>query len=260
MLNPNDDFNIWEGIYSSFEAADAAVIGPGFEGDTHHRRAIEAAKECLTAVKAGTPMPPFYKQRSAMLPPVIAMMLQDRDQRAPLRILDLGGGLGIGYMVLLESVPDAAKRIDYTVVEVPGICTAGRDLFGNAITFVETLPPRGPYDLVNCSSVLQYIQSWPQLLGDLSRYGAPYWLLSDIFAGEIPTFVTLQNYYGSRIKHWFLNIHEFMDVIARLHYQVKMKSYVAARRLHTYDVLPMNNFPVSHRLEQTLHLLLQHNS
>jgi putative methyltransferase (TIGR04325 family) len=249
------EFRIWEGIYDSFGDADADAIGPGFRGCVYRGRALNVASECLAALNTGRPIPPFHKQRSALLPPVAAMMLE---RKSPLRILDLGGGLGIGYMTLAESISHHAKLIEYTIVEVPEICEAGRGLFsGERVTFVGSLPSQGKFDLVHSASALQYIEDWQQVLRSLSGYGAEYMLFSDVFAGSIPTFATLQNYYGSRIPHWFLNLDELLEIVASTGYRQVMKSFVNSRRLETEDVIPMDNFPQTHRLEQTLHLLVR---
>jgi len=253
-----ENFYIWEGIYGSFNDAGMDGLGPGFGGDVYCDRSLNVAKECLAALNAGKPIPPFHKQRSTLLPPVVAMM---NNRRTPLRILDFGGGLGIGYMALAESIPCLVQLIDYTIIEVPEVCDVGRKLFSNgAVTYLDKLPSQGEFDLVHSASALQYIENWQDALKSLSDYGAQYMLLSDVFAGSIPTFVTLQNYYGSRIRHWFLSLEELLEVFSSLGYRQIMKSFVNSRRLGVEDTLPMNNFPESHRLEQSLHLLLQRKS
>lgn len=250
-----EEFNIWEGIYGSFQDAGPDAIGPGFRGSVYRTRALNVAHECLAALNAGRPIPPFHKQRSTLLPPVAAMILQGKD---PLRILDFGGGLGIGCMTLAESIPHQAQIVDYTIVEVPEICEAGRGLPSySRVTYLDSVPAQSKFDLVHSASALQYIEDWQQVLKSLSDYGAPYMLFSDVFAGSIPTFVTLQNYYGSRIRHWFLNLDELLQVVSSIGYRLVMKSFVNSCRLGVEDILPMDNFPQSHRLEQSLHLLLR---
>jgi putative methyltransferase (TIGR04325 family) len=254
----SEEFNIWEGIYGSFHEVGSDAIGPGFGGDVYRARSLKVAHECLAALNADKPIPLFYKQRSTLLPPVVAMMLESRN---PLRILDFGGGLGIGYMTLSESIPQHSGAIEYTIVEIPEVCDAGRGLLlGGAVAYSDSLPSQGKFDLVHSASALQYIEDWQQALKFLCDYGAEYMLLSDVFAGSIPTFVTLQNYYGSRIRHWFLNYDELMDLVTSFGYQPVMKSFVSSRRHGEEDVLPMRNFPESHRLEQSMHVLLRRNS
>src|SRR5262249_51380194 len=101
-------FHIWEGIYGSFHEAGSDAIGAGFSGDVYRIRALNVAHECLAALSASKPIPPFHKQRSTLLPPVVAMMRKNKDS---LRVLDFGGGLGIGYMTLAESIPCQAQLI-----------------------------------------------------------------------------------------------------------------------------------------------------
>lgn len=251
-------FNIWEGIYDNFQHASSDATGLGFNGAIYLKRAINAANECLDALKMNRPIPPFHKQRSTLLPSVVAMMLENIDK---LRILDFGGGLGIGYITLAESIPLQTERISYTIIEVPQICEAGRRLFfGNkSITYLASFPLEGEFNFLYSASAMQYIEDWHEAIKSLSNYGAKYILLSDVFAGPIPTFVTLQNYYGSRIRHWFFNFNELLNVFSSNGYQLIMKSFVNSRRLGVEDILPMDNFPQSHRLEQSSHLLLRKN-
>jgi len=82
-MKPNnrltEQFNIWEGIYGSFQDAGSDVIGPGFSGDVYRAQALNVAQECLAALSTGRPIPPFHKQRSTLLPPVVAMMIESKD-------------------------------------------------------------------------------------------------------------------------------------------------------------------------------------
>ncbi len=251
-----EKFNIWEGIYQTFQEANHDAIGPGFSGDVYRMRVLNVVNECLTAIQKNKPMPHFHKQRSTLLPPVVAMMLGTKNK---LRILDFGGGLGIGYLTLIESIPNYDKCIKFTIVEIPEICDIGRKLFlkERELTFLDLLPYQDKFDLLYSASALQYIEDYQQVLKLFSGYGAEYIILSDVFAGSTPTFVTLQNYYGSRIPHWFWNLDELLAIFSSIGYRLIMKSFVSSLRLGIEDTLPMNNFPETHRLEQTLHLLLQ---
>jgi putative methyltransferase (TIGR04325 family) len=246
-------FHIWEGIYDSYQAAAAAAIGPGFGGEVYHKRSLAAAHECLASLKSGKPIPQFHKQRSTLLPLVVAMILSNNKM---IRVLDFGGGLGIGYMTLVESTPDDLKRIDYTIVEVPEVCKVGVDLVEGP-RYLSTLPPSHFFDLIHAASSLQYIEHWQDLIEKFASLNPKYILLSDIFAGHISSFVTLQNYYESRIPHWFLNLQELLNVFDKYGYRLIMQSYVTSRRLNVNDTLPMDNFPEIYRLPQSLHLLLQ---
>jgi putative methyltransferase (TIGR04325 family) len=247
-------FFIWEGIYSDFKSAMMDANGNGFCGDIYQTRSLQAATECLSALKTNKPIPAFHKQRSTHLPPVVAMMLSSKKK---IKILDFGGGLGIGYMTLMESIPADLKRVAYTVVEVPEVSSIGLNLHAAAVNYVSNLPIEGSFDLIHAASSFQYVENWQDLVENFVALKPEYILLSDVFAGSIKTYVTLQNYYESKIPHWFLNLNELLASFDKYGYKLCMKSFATSRRLDAEDILPMTNFPEDLRLNQTLHLLFQ---
>jgi putative methyltransferase (TIGR04325 family) len=253
----NKKLKIWEGVYSSFEEADNFATGKGFEGDIYCERTLNSARECLDSLLKGKPIPSFYKQRSNILPPIVAMMFS-KHSFLPLKILDFGGGLGIGYMALIESITTFKENISYTIVEVPEVCELSKKLYNKGeVSYLSKLPSEGSFDLVHSASALQYIESWKEILNKFTDLNPKYILLSDVFAGNVPTYVTIQNYYDSKIKHWFFNFDEYIEVLNKLGYKLIMKSYVTSKRNGVEDFLPMDNFPKEYRLEQTLHLLFE---
>jgi len=249
-------FYIWEGVYDTFKSAKEMAKGPGFEGEVYLKRSLAAANECFDALKANKSIPQFHKQRSTLLPITVAMMLSHNDR---VRILDFGGGLGIGYMTLVESIQHDLDRVDYTIVENPEVCAVGEKLIAE-VAYISTLPSPVSFDVIHASSSLQYIENWQDLLARFASLGPEYILLSDVFAGDITTFVSLQNYYESRIPHWFLNLQELLDTLDKHGYSLLMKNYATSRRLDVEDDLPMDNFSENQRLSQSLHLLLQKKS
>jgi putative methyltransferase (TIGR04325 family) len=246
-------FHIWEGMYPDFQSAVADAKGAGFGGEVYRTRSLRAATQCLVALNSGQPIPAFHKQRSNHLP--LTVILGNKDQ---VNILDFGGGLGIGYMTLAESIPADLDRINYTIVDVPEVCQSGLHLHAEAgIRYNSKLPISAKYDLIHAASSLQYIENWQDLLAKFVEFKPGYILLSDVFAGSIKPYVTLQNYYESKIPHWFLNLNEQLDIFSGYGYRLAMKGYATSRRLDVEDTLPMNNFPEDLRLTQTLNLLLQ---
>jgi putative methyltransferase (TIGR04325 family) len=119
------------------------------------------------------------------------------------------------------------------------------------------LPTFKKFDLIHAASSIQYIEHWEELIANFAAFKPGYILLSDVFAGAIKSYVTLQNYYESKIPHFFLNLDELLDIFSSHGYRLAMKSYVTSRRLDAEDTLPMKNFPEDLRLTQTLHLLLK---
>ncbi len=159
-------------------------------------------------------------------------------------------------MTLVESLP-SCQNIEYSILEVPEVCRVGMTLLGNRVKYIENLPSSNDFDLIHAASSLQYIDSWQGLLEQFMLLNPKYIYLSDVFAGAINNFATLQNYYGSRIPHWFLNLQELLSVFEKQGYKLIMQSYSTSRRLNIDDTLPMDNFLEAYRLAQTLHLVFQ---
>ncbi len=250
----DSDFNVWDGIYGSF--AEAPSVGPGFDGSVWRDRSLQAAREALEQAQTGQPLDYALRQRNALLPTLAATILVEQPR---VSILDFGGGLGTGFVVLASTLRQAAGRIDYSVVEVDSICRTGREIFagGRGPAFHSTIPAETALDIVHAASVMQYIENWQSLVARLAAYCAPYLSLADVFIGEFKTYVTLQNYYGSRIRHWFFNADDFIDEVERNGYSLVLRSHCDARILGKYGALPMDNFPPELRLANTSNLLFR---
>lgn len=256
-MNADSDFNIWEGVYGSF--SEAPAIGPGFDGPIWRDRSIQAARENFALAKTRHPLDYSLRQRNAILPPIAATLLS---RQSRVSILDFGGGLGTAFMVLLQAIGADIARVDYRVVEVDGICHAGRELFteGTGPVFQPELPAAETFDIVQACSTLQYIEDWQGAVCRLAAYGAPLLVLGDLLIGNFPSFVTLQNYYGSRIRSWFINATDFMGEVERNGYRLIFQSECDSRILGIDGPLPMDNFPPRLRVERTAHLLFARSS
>jgi putative methyltransferase (TIGR04325 family) len=253
-MTKSQEFNVWEGVYPSFAEADAA--GPGFEGNISRERSILAGREYLSQIERGESLDYSLSQRNALLPVVAAMMLS---RQSKVRILDFGGGPGYGLMVLMDTLGNTRPRIDYHVVDVKNICDAGEELFpdGAGPRFHTGLPSSfgANFDLVHTSSTIQYIEDWRTMVGLLASYRAPYLAFEDVFGGEFSSYVTVQNYYGSRIPHWFFNFQDFVSEIERQGYELLLSTPCHVKILGKHGPLPMANFSEQYRLSHKSNLL-----
>jgi putative methyltransferase (TIGR04325 family) len=249
-IDPN--FRVWEDVYRSF--AEAPAVGPGFDGPLWRERSIAAARETLAHAKAQGPVDYALRQRNAVLPTLVATLLAGQDR---VDILDFGGGLGTGYMVLMKTMPEAVGRVRYTVVEVESIAGAGREIFAGLAgpEFRNTLPNASRFDVVHAASVLQYIEDWEGLIARLTGYGARFVSLADIFAGNFTTYVTTQRYYESRIPHWFFNAAQFTAAVEKTGYKLLLRSECDAKILGQYGPLQLDNFPPELRIAHTSNFL-----
>ena len=246
------EFKVWEGVYPRF--SEAPVAGPGFSGPIWRERSLRAAREALSALNSGEPLDYALRQRNAPLPIVSALLLS---RKSHIRILDFGGGLGTGFIVLAKALQAEARRVSYCVIELENICADGRDLLcgDKNVTFLSGPPSEGTFDLVYSASALQYSDDWKAMVVRLAAYQSPFIVFADCFVGEFESFATSQNYYGSRIPHWFLNRAELEGVLVGEGYSLAMRADCDARILGRYGQLPMSNFPPDLRLKHSSHLL-----
>lgn len=259
-----NNFYIWEGIYSSFDEAEIAIEQnlDIFNEKLWIQNINRDIKVCINSIQSNISIPSFYKQRTIILPAVISLIIEKKEK---LNILDFGGGLGIGYLSLKESLFDQFKNIKYFIIELDNLVVDGKEiyyvehptkcLFEKNIFFYNKIPKNLLIDIIYISSSIQYIRDWKSLITKFVNIKPQYLFFSDVFAGNIPTFVTLQNYYNHKVQHWFFNYSEFVSFVENLGYKLILKQTVTSLRANSANILPMDNFPESHRLNETLHLL-----
>jgi putative methyltransferase (TIGR04325 family) len=247
-------FSVWDGVYPSFKSAPR--IGPGFDGALWRDRSLQAAREAIARAEMGDPLDYSLRQRNAMLPVVTATLLGQKER---VRILDFGGALGAGYAVLTSAVPQARERVDYRVVDVESICRAGTALFKDKVgpQFEAELPRGVNFDLIHSASTLQYIEDWKGIVARLADYRAPYMVFADVFSGTFASYATSQNYYDSKIPHWFLNREEIVHEASLHGYDLACRVNCDAKVLGAYGELPMDNFPPELRIPHTSHFLFR---
>ncbi len=237
-------FRIWEGIVEAFPPAPETP--PAFHSErwlAAQRNAVESAR---AAVQGGGP--------STMIDalPLPALLAPLVDPQSALSILDFGGGAGVLYPTLRDCLPDAA--LDLHVVETAAVCDLGRELFGaDGPTFHETLPD-GRFDVVHAASSLHYVADWKAMLARFAAYEPRLIVLAGLTAGDIPTFVTHQAYYGARIPVWFFARDAVIDAMAAAGYRLAYRSLLDFPYLGARGPLPMDHFPASHRLDRKCNL------
>jgi putative methyltransferase (TIGR04325 family) len=247
-----NSFNIWEGTYTHFD--NAPRKGKGFSGETWCQRTKASVGESLRALRENGHIPEEAKFRNYILPVLAALAAEDAKN---LRILDFGGGMGNSFLPLLADMVEA-KKVELHIVETDAVCTAGQELFADepSVIFHSTLPDdQRPFDIVHAGSVLHYIRDWQEILAKLASYKPRYILLSDVLAGDIPTFASCQQYYGDTIPVWFWNIKDILTCIEGLGFRLLFKAPFVAKILGREGSLPMGNMPPDRRLSHTCHLL-----
>ena len=209
------------GVYERF--ADVPRAGGGFNDDDWINTSIKYSKSLMERNAAGF-VPVDVVGEKALLPVLVSTLAN----RGPIRIVDFGGSTGFSYLAVRGAVPDA--RVDYVVVERPGICKAGRALFGDdsQIRFLEEIPDNAARtDVVVVGASLQYIDNYRGHLANLANLKPEYILFTKMPAGENPTYATAQvNLKNSKQPTWMFSVREIVSIMKDLNYRLVFRGAV----------------------------------
>jgi putative methyltransferase (TIGR04325 family) len=245
------NLHIWEGIYDRFPIDDSGGI---FESERWLKSLPTFSQE-----ERRETLSPHSLIHEYPLAPFVAILIVSSDD--PVEVLDFGGGLGNSFFPLIASLP-APGLVEFHVVETPMVCRHGRELYEEYqnLHFHETLPgDTERFDIVHAAAALHYVADWRIMLERFAAYEPRFIMLFGLTAGDIKTFATYQNYYGSKVPVWFWNVNEIIDTMKDLGYELTYKSLLAASYLGEVQPLPMGNFPAEYRLERKCNLMFTHN-
>jgi hypothetical protein len=106
-------------------------------------------------------------------------------------------------------------------------------------------------------SSLQYVEKWQELLTELNkRFRPKYFVFSDLLAGDIPTFVSAQVYFGKRSPVNMLNKKEFTKLLFGLGFKVLYYSLFKAAILD-HEKLPNQALPEQYRMKYSCHKIFK---
>ena len=249
------DFNVWEGIYDSWEEApgDDDVFDDNVWLDKVNRR----AKDTLAEYRRPAILSPVTRVRDYILPVAASMVCSS--SKGDLKVLDFGGGMAASYFPLISSLPNSSN-IEFHIIEGKEICIKSKGILGDfkKLYFHEKLPKIShSFDIVHAGSSIQYVHDWKSLLANFIDYCPQLLILEDLMAGDVETFITLQNYYGKKIRSWFLNINEIIQAVEQLNYKLIYKTQFTHDILGKVGPLPMENFSPPYRLDYGSHLMFE---
>jgi putative methyltransferase (TIGR04325 family) len=246
---------VWEGVYCSF--AEVPVVGPGFDGEMWIANSLKKIQMLKDEARRDDHLPPVSSNQDCLLPLLAALFYK---LNGSVRILDFGGGMGIGYYQTVYGLPPA-EGLEFHIVERESVCRAGKAFFGAAAgspCFLSEVPDApGMYDIVHLGSVIHYVSEWRHLISGLSALSAQYLLLTDVPAGNVPTFATAQHYYGSKIPVWFFNIEDILQAVISFGYELIFQSAYLPLILGELQELPMRNFERKYRLKRMRNLVFK---
>ena len=244
------DFNLWEGVYQVWDEApqDDGV----FEEDIWISKITEQAKKDREDLRSIGTLSYDY-----VLPIICAMTVAQNKEI--LRILDFGGGLGRGFFSLVGSLP-LKEKIEFHVVETKAVSEQGQKLFADepGLFFHDELPQLSdPVHIVHLGSTLQYVDDWISLIRSLASYQPKFLALDDVMAGDIKPFVTVQNFYGRKIRVRFLNVHELVAGVEGQGFRLIYKSQYVGKIFDNWAKLPMQNFDQLYRFDYPCQLIFE---
>jgi putative methyltransferase (TIGR04325 family) len=178
--------------------------------------------------------------------------------------LDFGGGMGLQYLDLITKVPSAEKLVEYTILDneklINTTCGCMKQ-FKNLSFVTELNAIKGDTDIVHMGSSLQYVEKWQELLVELNkRFKPKYFVFSDLLAGDIPTFVSAQVYFGKKCPHLFINITQFKEFLSELGMSLIFISKFIATILNQDKILPNFALPEAYRLDRSSNLVFKRNA
>lgn len=236
---------IWDGVYAKF--GEVPTVGQGFASDEwlgDMERYTRAAVDALRGDRAG--VVPSVPQYHALLSMLVA-------SSRPVRVLDFGGGMGVGFANVRRSIA-GGMPVEYLIVDNAESCERGRRLLRDfsSVRFMTELPRDvASVDVMVLSGVLQFVEEYEDLLGKLASFAPSHWLFTFVPAGDVPTFASAQlNVPGSVLPVWFFNLDELVQKIEALGYRLIFKSALDR-------VFDMSNFPLTHQLPRQCNLLFR---
>ena len=240
--------NIWEGNFENFDKAKKLKKGKGFSGNRYIKTQLDGLEYCQEYFEKEKKIPNKNILRYQNFLAIIKKHFKNK-----VKILDFGGGYGIGYFYLKQNIN---QRINYTVLEIPSLAKILKKK-KTKIKYIEKLNIKNKFDIINCCSVIQYVNNWKLLIDNLCNTKSKFIYFSDLFSGDINSFATLQSSYESKIPHWFLNLDEFIEELNIRGYKLISKKKMITFRLNFKTIVPMRNFKRKFRIPYTLNLLFE---
>jgi putative methyltransferase (TIGR04325 family) len=239
-------YYIWKGMYKSYK--DVPVKGKSYNEKIVASETAGYTKSLVDELKTQRQIPYHVNGENTFLP-LLATMVLEKNKK--LNVLDLGGGMGVGFISLLSCVGEI-KNLNYFIIETPAMCEFGTQIFqaDNRVQFLTDFPDKlNDIDVVYINSSLQYFENYADILNRLAGYKPEYFLFIKFSAGEIPTYATEQiNLRNTTCAYWFFSVDEIVACMQGLGYSLKYKS--ALDRIYNQD-----NFPQEYRVGKACNLL-----
>lgn len=242
------DDRIWGGVYGTF--AEASEEEGVFEDSVWVKKQVARLTYATEQNRLSGTISEIAQTTDYALPIVATAIAQSHQT---LTILDFGGGLANSFFPLVAMLP-VDQGLQFVVVENKSICDEGKNLFRNEkrLSFRTELPGDEKFDIIHAGSSFHYVDDWIALLLLFAGLRPQYMIFADLPAGDIETFVTIQNYYGRKIPVRFWNLVEFIGRVEELGFRLVMRA-----RYHSNYLPVMSVFDQEHRLNHFSQLVFR---
>tara|TARA_Y100000592_G_scaffold18799_1_gene28752 strand:- start:8419 stop:9117 length:699 start_codon:yes stop_codon:yes gene_type:complete len=161
-------------------------------------------------------------------------------------VLDFGGSLGTSFF----SVSNLVNK--YYIVETEKIVKAGNNLGVDNLTFFNSISNTPQVDIVYIRTSLQYSPDWRKTLEELLAKKPRQVILSHLSAGDIDTFLTIQNWGDMQIPYWFINLKEIKTLFLERGFKLMKEQDSLILKECPKTWASIRKFPKSKRLEKTV--------
>jgi len=220
---------LWEGVYRSFDDID--VEYDYAVGDSENWVKSQVDKVENNPIE-------FFEEQNKLLNSYSMKFIYPK-------IVDFGGSIGHSYLAIDN------KNVNFVVIETEEICEAGKKFYedDSDIAFSSSISKLKNVDIVYVRSALQYAKSPMKKLVQLIELNPRYFILCHLSAGNVESFVSLQEWYGHKIPYWFLNLSQIRRLFDDCGYELEMQS--------SYEDLDQSNFPAENKILHTKNLVFK---
>lgn len=219
-------FSPFEGHYRTL--ADVPVTPDSYNDSYVVERIVQSRMVNLMTIAEPDrlPKPEVETNGRSILPLLAAVQLHDS---GTLRVVDFGGGLGVGLVHCLNRLTTSivtaihAGVFEFHIVETPAMCTAIRPIlvqrlrerFGTAdFLHVHELVPSLPLppSIVNVATSIQYIPDYLRTLSELAALGPKYIVFSETPMRVGERYARMQNNMPRcKLAQWVFNYADFVS-------------------------------------------------
>lgn len=239
LTQENENFDVWQGVYQTYEDADS--VANAFGSERWLDRMLSQLLDYRSLVESAKPLmvlPP----RPSDLPFLCALSKAQT-------ILDFGGSSGWTFEYLQNSLTDHSVK-SYQILEMADLVAhmEQRNFHEPPIHYVTNIDGIGQVDIFYSNSVVQYISDDRLFLNLIAQMSPDYILLDDFYGGPFDDYFTLQRYYEHQIPVKHRNRNNFIDCVKALGYKLTMSKPYPSVIHGKIDVLPMSALPEDKRI------------